>query len=145
MCKKIDIIVVNWNSGSITLKAVTPYINYTSSCICCNVIVVDNASTDDSLILFKNRIRNVIVNNENLGFGKACNQAFSISEADYILLLNPDTISQPVVLEELVSFLEKNHNYGSTGPAQVDKHGNVLRTCGRFTTFRTGFIVVLGL
>lgn len=145
MCKKVDIIVINWNSGSITLRAVAPYINYTSSSICCNVIVVDNASTDDSLILFKDRISNVIVNNQNLGFGKACNQAFAMSNADYILLLNPDSLSEPRILEELVSFLEKNPNYGSTGPAQVNEHGNVLRTCGRFPTFKTAIFEILGL
>ncbi|MEP6594837.1 MAG: glycosyltransferase family 2 protein, partial [Ginsengibacter sp.] len=145
MCKTVDIIVINWNSGSITLQAVAPYINYISSRICCNIIVVDNASTDDSLNLFKDRISNVIVNTKNLGFGKACNQAFARSNADYILLLNPDSLSEPRVLEELVSFLEKNPNYASTGPAQVDSQGKVLKTCGRFPTFKTALFEVLGL
>lgn len=145
MCKKVDVIVVNWNSGNITMQAVAPYINYSSSTICCNVIVVDNASTDESPDLFKNKITKVIANTENVGFGKACNQAFNKSEADYILLLNPDTLSNPIVLEQLVAFLEKNPNYGVTGPAQVDKNGKILSTCGRFPTFKTSLFEVLGL
>ena len=137
--------MVNWNSGYLTIQAVTPYLNYSSSLISCNVIVIDNASSDNSLILFKNRINNVIANTENLGFGKACNQAFNKSDADYILLLNSDTLSEPKVLEGLVGFLEKNPEYGVTGPGQVDRKGSVLRTCGRFPIFRTALYEILGL
>lgn len=127
------------------MQAVAPYLDYNSSVVSCNVIVVDNASTDSSLNLFKDRIYNVIVNTENLGFGKACNQAFENSDADYILLLNPDSLSQPSVLEELVLFLEKNSGYGSAGPQQVDDKDNILKTCGRFPNLKTGLFEVLGL
>ncbi|MEP6950983.1 MAG: glycosyltransferase family 2 protein [Ginsengibacter sp.] len=143
--KKVDIIVVNWNSGNLTMQAIAPYLGYSGSHIFCNVIVIDNASTDNSLTLFKNRVNNVIVNTQNLGFGRACNQAFNKSDADYILLLNPDTLSKPTVLEELVQFLEKNPEYGIAGPAQVDKNEHVLRTCGRFPTFRTALFEIFGL
>ncbi len=145
MYKKVDIIVVNWNSGNLTLQATAPYLNYSSDTIHCNVIVVDNASTDDSLFLFKGVVKDVIVNKKNLGFGKACNQAFEGSNADYILLLNPDAASQPAVLEGLVSFLEKNLAYGSVGPQQIGKDGNILKTCGRFPSFKTALFEILGL
>ena len=143
--KKVDIIVVNWNSGYLTMLAVAPYLNYSSSRIFCNVIVVDNASTDNSLALFKNKINQVIANTENLGFGRACNQAFKKSNADYILLLNPDTHSEPEILEGLVEFLEQNPDYAVTGPAQLDANGNLLRTCGRFPSFKTALYEILGL
>lgn len=145
MCKKVDIIIVNWNSGMLTMQAVAPYLNYKSSTVYSNVIVVDNGSTDNSYKLFNNQIKNVIYNSENNGFGKACNQAFKNSDADYILLLNPDTLSESSVLEGLVDFLEKNQNYGITGPRQLDENGNTLRTCGRFPTFKTTLFEILGL
>ncbi len=145
MVKKVDIIIVNWNSGELTMQAITPYLNYKSSKISCNVIIVDNASTDDSCKLFNNQVKNVVYNSENNGFGKACNQAFKGSDADYVLLLNPDTLSEPSVLEGLVDFFEKNSNYGVTGPRQLDKNRNTLRTCGRFPTFKTALSDVLGL
>jgi GT2 family glycosyltransferase len=145
MPKKVDIIVVNWNSGKQTLKAVTPYLNFKSAVICCNVLVVDNASTDDSSQLFKGRLNNVIYNTKNEGFGKACNQAFHKSNADYILLLNPDTLSDPTVLENLVQFLEKNPEYAETGPQQHDHNGLVLKTCCRFPNFKRSLYEVLGL
>ena len=143
--KKVDIIVVNWNSGELTLPAVSPYLNYSGSEIFCNVMLVDNASSDNSLLLFEDKIHNLIVNRENSGFGKACNQAFVGSDADYILLLNPDTISSPQVLEKLVEFLENNPSYAVAGPAQLDDHDQVLKTCGRFPTFKTALFEVLGL
>lgn len=143
--KKVDIIVVNWNAAELTLQAVAPYLDYSSPQIGCTVIVVDNASSDNSLFLFKDKIRNVIVNHENLGFAKACNQAFGASDADYILLLNPDTISKPAVLEKLIDFLEKNPSYAIAGPAQLDENNHVLKTCGRFPTFKTAFFEVVGL
>ncbi len=145
MNKKVDIILVNWNSGEKTVNAALPYLGYASQNICCNVIVVDNASTDNSLSILKARINNVIENDKNVGFGKACNQAFEGSTADYILLLNPDTQSDALVLENLVHFLEEHKDYGIIGPRQIDKRGEVLRTCARFPTFKTSVFDLLGL
>ncbi len=145
MLRKVDIIIINWNSGKQTMEAVVPYLNYESATIRCNAIVVDNASTDNSSELFKGRIDNVIYNTKNAGFGKACNQAFNQSNADYILLLNPDTLSDPSVLENLVEFLEKNPDYTITGPQQKDKNGHVLKTCCRFPTFKRSLFELLAL
>lgn len=147
MSEEVDIIVVNWNSGALTLKAVQPYLNYSSLKIKCSVIIVDNASSDNSKNLFEGAVDHVIYNNENEGFGKACNQAFHSGwcNGQYILLLNPDTISDPSVLEYLVGFLNNNPDYAVAGPKQVDKNGNVLLTCGRFPTFFTALAEVCGL
>lgn len=145
MLKKIDIIIVNWNSGRQTMEASAPYLNYKSATICCNVIVVDNASTDNSSELFKDHIINVIYNKKNEGFGKACNRAFEQSKADYILLVNPDTLSEPSVLENLVEFLETNPEYAVTGPQQHDQNGAILKTCCRFPNFRRSLFEVFGL
>ncbi|MEO6838865.1 MAG: glycosyltransferase family 2 protein [Ginsengibacter sp.] len=145
MFRKVDIIIINWNSGKQTMDAVAPYLNYKSANIFCNVIVVDNASDDDSSKLFEGRINKLIFNNKNEGFGKACNQAFAQSNSDYILLLNPDTLSHPSVLENLVEFLEKNPEYAVTGPQQRDRAGQVLKTCCRFPNFKRSLFEILGL
>ena len=144
MLQKVDIIIINWNSGKETLEAVAPYLNYKSDTISCNVVVVDNASSDNSSVLFKGHINDVIYNTTNAGFGKACNQAFNKSNADYILLLNPDTISDTYVLENLVEFLKNNPAYAVTGPQQKDKNGMVLKTCCRFPTFKRSLFELSG-
>lgn len=145
MRKIVDIIVVNWNSAKKAAIAVRPYLQYQSDIICCNVIVVDNGSSDGSVELLRNLGVRLIMNEKNLGFAKACNQAFRDSKADYILLLNPDTQSEVLVLERLVLFLENNRDYGSIGPQLIDENGNVLRTCGRFPDFRKSLYELFGL
>lgn len=145
MKKKVDIIVVNWNSGALTKEAIQSYINYQSDIVDCRVIVVDNASTDNSVTLLKDSVQNLIVNSRNVGFGKACNQAYKNSTADYILLLNPDTKSDISILENLIAFLENEPAYAVTGPRQVDKNGNIMRTCGRFPSFKTALFEITGL
>ncbi|MEO8853032.1 MAG: glycosyltransferase, partial [Ginsengibacter sp.] len=143
--KKVDIVVINWNSGELTMEAIAPYLNYNSSYISCNVIIVDNASTDGSINQLKNQANILIKNKENAGFGKACNQAYKECDGDYILLLNPDTVSNVQVLEGLVKFMENNPRYGITGPTQLVKPGSPLKSCARFPTFFTALYEILGL
>lgn len=143
--KNIDIIVVNWNSGNKTLSAVQPYTGYCSDSICCNIIVVDNASSDNSICVLKDRVDSLIENNKNEGFAKACNQAMEKCTGQYILLLNPDTKSDAQVLENLVNLLDSNPKYAITGPQQLNEQGNILTSCGRFPTFLTAFYEIIGL
>lgn len=145
MRKKVDVVVINWNSGILTKNAVDPYLTNPSSRILCNVTVVDNASADGSLALLKTLPVKLIINTVNAGFGKACNQAIEHSAADYILLLNPDTKSTIAVLETLVDFLEKNPAYAIAGPQQLDDNGHVVKSCGRFPTFKTSVYELLGI
>ena len=146
MPKKVGIIVINWNSGSLTALAIAPYLNYESANIICKVIVVDNASTDDSLLILKQYPIQIIINSENNGFGHACNQALEqLSGVEYILLLNPDTTATFTILESLIDFLEKNSGYAVTGPQQKNENGQVIKSCGRFPTFKTALYEVLGI
>ncbi len=145
MRKNVDVVVINWNSGVLTKKAIYPYLSDQSNHISCSVVVVDNASTDGSTALLKTLPLKLITNTINVGFGRACNQAVQHSSADYILLLNPDTKSTITVLEKLVDFLEKNPVYAITGPQQLDEDGQVVKSCGRFSSFKTAVYELLGL
>jgi len=68
------------------------------------VIVVDNASEDDSrkvLAGYKDRIR-LIENDHNTGFAAGQNQAIALSRGQWVLTLNPDVLLQPAFLRHLV-------------------------------------------
>jgi GT2 family glycosyltransferase len=68
------------------------------------VIVVDNASEDDSrkvLAGYKDRIR-LIENDHNTGFAAGQNQAIALSRGQWVLTLNPDALLQPAFLRHLV-------------------------------------------
>jgi GT2 family glycosyltransferase len=145
MGKLIDIIIVNWNSGKKAEKAMRSYLKFKNENISCNLIVVDNASNDNSVHILKELANSFIINKTNEGFGKACNQAFQISKGEYILLLNPDTQSSPLVLEHLVKSLEMKPECAIIGPQQRDEGGNILKSCSRFPTFNTALYDLLGL
>jgi len=113
MTRLLSIIIVSYNTKSLTLQTIESVIKYIDQSKLLTgqveIIVIDNHSTDDSVAALKqiNRIK-LIVNQENLGFAKANNQGIKIAQGKYILLLNSDTIVQPGALAALVTTLEKN-------------------------------------
>jgi GT2 family glycosyltransferase len=79
------------------------------------VIVVDNASTDDTLRAlapFRSRIR-LFTNTHNLGFAAAQNQAIRASTSDWVLALNPDVLLEPGFLTRLVEAAARHPRVGS--------------------------------
>jgi GT2 family glycosyltransferase len=79
------------------------------------VIVVDNASTDGTLEISKEYRHEVtfIENRENRGFAFAHNQAFRLSQGDYILVLNPDVILHPDYVRQIVGYMKDHPHVGS--------------------------------
>ena len=90
------------------------------------VIVVDNASTDGSTEYIKPRFPGIkwIAQNENLGFSRANNLAFTHAKGEYILMLNPDTIVTREAIKGCVEFMDKNPDAGATGVKMVNKDGS---------------------
>jgi GT2 family glycosyltransferase/glycosyltransferase involved in cell wall biosynthesis len=71
------------------------------------IVVVDNASTDGTREWLASQPGLVaILNEENLGFARACNQGLDASSGELVLYLNNDTIPQPGWLEPLAAALE---------------------------------------
>ncbi len=114
-----SIIIVTYNNQALTrlcLESVfrnTGYFNY-------EVIIVDNNSTDGTQQYLKELAGNrndlkLILNDVNRGFAKANNQGIEISEGDYIILLNNDTIVPQGWLNRLLMHL-KDPGIGMVGP-----------------------------
>jgi len=109
---KLSICIVNYNSGGLletclnSIKLFPPSFDY-------EIIVIDNNSYDKSY-LCANQFHNVrlIHNSDNLGFAKANNQAFAISQGEYFLMLNADTEVQSKALDELITFAETHPRAG---------------------------------
>ncbi len=138
--KIVDILVVNWNSEKKTLKAITPYINFKNEVFRTNIIVIDNASTIISEQLFQNLDIIYIKSERNLGFAGACNKGLKIAKGDFILLLNPDTISTPAHLYDIMSHVLVHQEIAISGPQQINENGEIQKTCGRFPSlFNTIF------
>lgn len=132
----IDVVVVNWNSGS-QLKRCVKSVDGKF-----HTIIVDNASCDSSeqSILDLPNVT-LIRQNENQGFGKACNIGARLCRSDFILFLNPDAAIFPDTLDKLLVFMHDtaNANVGICGVQLIDEGGHVARHCARFPT-TNGFV-----
>ena len=93
-----------------------------------DVFVVDNISVDGTCEMVKERFPwvSLIENSENVGFSKANNQAIHISNAEYVLLLNPDTVIQEDTFTKCISFADENPKLGGMGVPMFDGSGTYL-------------------
>jgi len=146
----LSIIVVNWNSGS-QLKVCIASIDQAEKqgFVLSEVVVVDNASTDQSLEGLDQsgaKVR-VIRNTENVGFAAACNQGAAVSSGDYLLFLNPDTRLFGDSLIKPVDFMQQpeNASIGICGIRLLDESGSTSTSAARFPTLRVMAGRILGL
>ena len=150
MIPSLDIIIVNWNSGTLLFECVHSIKEAIQNSFTLNkVIVIDNASSDNSLnnLSNTNLPLTIIRNTQNLGFAKACNQGAKNSEADFLLFLNPDTRLFKSSLNEPIKFMldKENNEIGILGVQMVDDKNIISRTCSRLPTPFVFFYMSLGL
>lgn len=131
---EIAIIIINFNSGKLTLLALEELSRSNSGE--CNIVVVDNASTDNSVKIIKEKfpLVNIIVNNENIGFGSACNIALNQIKEPYVLIQNPDAIISYKDIIELVMFLKLHPNAAAVGPKLTNSDGSLQPSVFRLPT-----------
>lgn len=98
------------------------------------VIVVDNASTDGSCEMVKKEFPQVklIINEKNLGFAKANNQAVKVAKGEYVLLLNSDTKVKESAFLNLLKVSKKGKNIGVVGGKLLDRDDSTQASCGFF-------------
>ncbi len=112
------------------------------------IIVVDNASVDRTTTFVKEHFPQVhlIANTDNVGFAKANNQGIEISQAAFVLLLNPDTILSENTIKECLSFMDQHPGTGAVGVKMIDGGGRFLPESKRgFPTLRASFMKMTGL
>lgn len=121
---------MNWNSHELLRRSVQSIIDNPPS-IPWEILIVDNASADGSTDWLKGdssrfdcQIR-LLKNSENLGFGRANNQAFELSRSPLVLLLNPDTEVTPGAIDSLVVTLNSSPTVGACGPKILNSDGSL--------------------
>ena len=95
------------------------------------VFVVDNASTDGSADIVRNRYPwiNLTVNKENRGFAAANNQVLPLCRGSYLYYLNPDAkLTGPGVIEKCVRFMDANPGVGLAGTRLVNPDGSLQKS-----------------
>jgi N-acetylglucosaminyl-diphospho-decaprenol L-rhamnosyltransferase len=114
-------IVVTYNSGaaiSACLGALTGEQ--------CEIIVVDNASVDDTVQRVKQHPAQLLANQQNRGFGAAVNQGAKEATGDALLILNPDAIAEPEAVAALLRCMESN-GADAVGGALLEADGQPAR------------------
>lgn len=137
----LSIVIVNWNTRELLQECLESVYSSTDE-IQLEVFVVDNASSDRSQEMVRDRFPQVqlIVNDENVGFAAANNQAFPLCSALHVLLLNSDTRILGNALDVLVRFMEENPNAGAIGPKVIHPSMRLrVLSCGYQPTLQTIF------
>ncbi|MBK6767189.1 MAG: glycosyltransferase family 2 protein [bacterium] len=127
----VTVVVVTYNSGD-TIDGCLQALTASAGDLLDSVILVDNASTDDS-VFCANRHSGlrVISNDTNLGFSRACNIGAREAATDYLLFLNPDAQIEPDSLMELVAFMSARPQAACCGPLITDERGVPDPACRR--------------
>ena len=113
---KLSIIIVNYNVRAYLeqcLQSVQKALNGIDG----EVFVVDNHSEDDSVAVLRTDYPwvRLIENQENVGFARANNLAIRQSDAEYVLLLNPDTVVDEDTLRQSLTFMDAHPKAGGAG------------------------------
>lgn len=147
MSRAVDltIAIVNWNTGRF-LGCCLDSISGQPSDLACEMVVVDNASSDGSTAAISAfpKVR-LILNQENLGFARASNQALQEAHGRYFLLLNPDTEVRPGALEAMVTFMDEHPDAGALGCQLLNPNGTIQVSCGHFPNLANMALESLGL
>ena len=120
MSIKLKVVIVNWNLKDDTKACIQSLLQASFSPE--QVILVDNGSTDRSAELMLKEfgeLLTIIHNETNLGFAPACNQGIrrALDEhAEWVLILNNDTIVAPDFLDVANKILERNLRFAILGP-----------------------------
>lgn len=145
----LSVIIVNWNTRDLLLQCLRGIYaaDVTDPRLDIEVIVVDNASTDDSVQAVRQQFSqiHIIENTENVGFARANNQAIARSHAPYILLLNSDTEVLPGALHRLTEYMKANPDVGAVGPKILNPDRTLQTSCFRFPTVAREFWYLLHL
>jgi GT2 family glycosyltransferase len=113
---KTAVVILNWNGRNL-LEQFLPAVTRFSKDIA-EVIVADNASTDDSIAWLKKHFPSVhlVQNSTNEGFAKGYNSALKKINAEYFLLLNSDVRVTENWLLPLINYLDNNHEVAVCQP-----------------------------
>lgn len=126
---KIDIAIVNYNTKTY-LRRLLNTLESQSNLELFKIFIADNGSQDGSVEYLtaysKTHPDTEIVFNENIGYGRACNQLAAMGQSEYIALCNSDIwFTNSYQIEALMDILNNDQTISILGPKQRDESGYV--------------------
>jgi hypothetical protein len=142
----LDVLVVNYNTAKL-LQPMFDALRQSNSADLTRYLVVDNASADNSL----ERLESVcpeallLVNENNVGFGRANNQLVEHLQGKYALLINTDAFVAADTLKKTLDYMEAHPDCGVLGVRLVGREGDLQPSCRYFPTPLNVFLSRTGL
>lgn len=142
----ISIVIVNWNTRQLLLDCIQSITETTTKCSF-EIIVVDNASTDDSCEAVAKEFPTVRVirNSCNLGFAAANNVGIRNASGRYVSLINSDVIVNNACLDCMCAYMDSNPDVGVLGPKILNADSTVQYSCREFPGLWNSFCRALAL
>ncbi|MCB9502247.1 MAG: glycosyltransferase [Deferribacteres bacterium] len=143
----ISVIIVNYNVKEF-VQQVLHSLQKSLTTIPSEIFVIDNASDDGSQKMVTDQFPQVqlIANKQNVGFSRANNQAIHIAKGKYVVLLNPDTITQEDTFSTLLQFMDSHEDAGMATCKVLNPDGSLQLACRRsYPTPWVAFTRLIGL
>lgn len=142
----VSALVVSHNVKELLLQCLRAF--YATSDVPVEVVVVDNGSTDGSAAAVTAEFpkATVLLEQKNLGYGRAANIGLERCQGRFVLLLNPDVTVDPQAVGRLCDFLMTRPEAGAVGPRILMPNGSLDPDCRRaFPVPSTLFYRTVGL
>lgn len=120
--KKVAIVILNWNGATMMRRFLPSVIEHSQDVA--DIVVADNASSDDSLQLLRDEFPTVrtIVLDKNYGFAEGYNRALKQVDNEYYMLLNSDVEVTEGWLDKLVEFMDVHPGAAACQPKLRAEH-----------------------
>ena len=138
----LSVITVSYNTRDLLRGCLDSVISTLGSRLEYELLVVDNASTDDSVAMVRDCFPQVRLfdNLENRGFAAGSNQAIAESSGRYVILLNPDTVVREGALDGMMRLLEGRSDIGVVGPKLLFPDGSFQHSAFSFPSLAMIFL-----
>lgn len=126
----LSIIIVSYNTKNILRDCLQSVLRHALG-IAYEIIVVDNASRDESVAMLRQEFPSVkvIANSDNSGFAKANNQGMAAAQGRYLLLLNSDTLILDNGLKAVMEFADRQPDAGVIGCKVLNRDESLQYSC----------------
>jgi N-acetylglucosaminyl-diphospho-decaprenol L-rhamnosyltransferase len=133
---KVSAVFVSYNTKALTLEAISYVLRDFDTLDSSEIILVDNNSQDGTVAAVQIAYPTVqiIQNHENVGFGKANNQAFALCSGEYVLLVNTDAFLHSGCIRALTQFLNTHPDVAVVAPRVVNDDGSLQSSVHPFPT-----------
>lgn len=124
LSSQVSVIIVNYNAGTLLIACIRAIMTQAH-----RIIVVDNASTDESISNLKQAFPEqnhltIIQLTENKGFAVGCNIGLAVADTPFVLFLNPDCLLGQSAINRLVQVITTDPRAGMVGGRLINPDGS---------------------